>query len=250
MMDGQPGFSRSKRGSATVRYKSAPGDDESRVVPLAEADVEALAAAFPWREFRWRAGQRHYSGTYWAATGERHVIYESRLELARLLFADFDSSVHQICAQPFLLTTRIDGVERRHIPDFLLMTQRGPTVVDVKPAQRLTHPKVAATFAWTREELHSRGWIYEVWSEPNGTQLHNIRFLAGFRHRALFDPMLLADLRDEDPAGASIADVVARHRRWPSALVRSALFHLIWDGEFVVDLDHQLQPHSTLTRKV
>lgn len=37
-------------------------------------------------------------GSYWSATQGRHVIYESRLELARLLFADFDRSVHRICA--------------------------------------------------------------------------------------------------------------------------------------------------------
>lgn len=45
-------------------------------------------------------------GSYWSATEGRHVIYESRLELARLLFADFDRSVHRICAQPFLLVAR------------------------------------------------------------------------------------------------------------------------------------------------
>jgi hypothetical protein len=37
----------------------------------------------PWRTFRWHYGQRHYSGTYWSSTVGRHVIYESRLELAR-----------------------------------------------------------------------------------------------------------------------------------------------------------------------
>lgn len=38
-----------------------------------------------------------------------HVIYESRLELSRLLFADFDPSVHGIVAQPFLLKTTSRG---------------------------------------------------------------------------------------------------------------------------------------------
>jgi hypothetical protein len=48
-------------------------------------------------------------GSNWSATEDRHVIYDSRLELARLLFADFDRSVHGICAQPFLLVTRSRG---------------------------------------------------------------------------------------------------------------------------------------------
>jgi hypothetical protein len=29
-----------------------------------------------------------------------HVIYESRLELSRLIFADFDRAVHRILASP------------------------------------------------------------------------------------------------------------------------------------------------------
>jgi len=68
----------------TVRFRAAP-DVGASEVSLADADANVLAAARPWREFRWRAGQKHYSGTYWSATESRHVIYESRLELARLL---------------------------------------------------------------------------------------------------------------------------------------------------------------------
>ncbi|HET9966639.1 MAG TPA: hypothetical protein VFQ68_00300, partial [Streptosporangiaceae bacterium] len=40
-----------------------------------------------------RQGQAHYSGWYWSATTGGHVVYESRLELARLLMADFDPQV-------------------------------------------------------------------------------------------------------------------------------------------------------------
>ncbi|MDT3446461.1 hypothetical protein [Pseudofrankia sp. BMG5.37] len=45
----------------------------------------------PWRTFRWRGGQAHYSGLYWSAVMGGHVGYESRLELAWLLMADRDS---------------------------------------------------------------------------------------------------------------------------------------------------------------
>ncbi|WP_229865046.1 hypothetical protein [Streptomyces spinoverrucosus] len=44
---------------------------------------------------RWHRGQ-HYSGTYWSATMRD---YEPRLELAGLLFADLDRSVHGIVAR-------------------------------------------------------------------------------------------------------------------------------------------------------
>jgi hypothetical protein len=67
------------------------------------ASIDELAGAAPWRVFRWCLRQKHYSGTYWSSTVGGPVIYESRLELARLPFAGFDSRVRYIVAQPFLL---------------------------------------------------------------------------------------------------------------------------------------------------
>lgn len=57
--------------------------------------IDLLGSATPWRTFRWYRGQKPHSGAYWSATMRDHVIYESRLELAGLLFADFDPSVHR-----------------------------------------------------------------------------------------------------------------------------------------------------------
>ena len=141
----------------------------------------------PWRTFRWHRGQKHYSGTYWSATQNAHVVYESRLELARPLLADFHTSMSQIVAQPFLLVASVDGKQRKHIPDYLLITNDGPVVVDVKPRQHLTKSVVVRTFAWTRKAVESRGWRYEVWSEAPPVFLGNVRFLAGYRRRHLFE---------------------------------------------------------------
>jgi hypothetical protein len=69
------------------------------------------------------------------------------LELTRLLFADFDAAVHRIIAQPLLLHATIEGRERKHIPDYLLLSEYGPDVVDVKPLARLSCPKVSFTLA-------------------------------------------------------------------------------------------------------
>ncbi len=75
-----------------------------RVVP-----AEVLAG-LPVREFRWYKGRQHYSGWYWPATMSGHVVYESRLELARIMLADFDPAVAGLAAQPFLLTGPDDSV--------------------------------------------------------------------------------------------------------------------------------------------
>lgn len=151
-----PGDISDRVGQASVSYRSASdGHESSR--KLGDVTSAALAGAAPWRTFRWVKGQKHYSGTYWSATKAGHVIYESRLELARLLYADFDPRVNQIVAQPFLLSIEINGQVRRHIPDFLLITDTGAVVVDVKPQHLLADPKVSSTFAWTRTVVTARG---------------------------------------------------------------------------------------------
>jgi hypothetical protein len=164
---------------ATVSFRTESGvaEDESWTV----VGSTVLSNTVPWMTFRWYKGQRHYSGLSWSATMHDHVVYESRLELARLIFADFDRSVHRILAQPFLLKMKAGGKIRKHVPDYLLVTDQGPVVVDVKPEHLLAKPTVAYTFAWTRRLVEARGWQYEVWSGASSPELENLRFLAGYR---------------------------------------------------------------------
>src|ERR1700733_15815764 len=78
--------------TASFRTESGVAEDEAWSV----VDSAKLSNTVPWRTFRWYKGQRHYSGMYWSATMRDHVIYESRLELSRLISADFDRAVHRI----------------------------------------------------------------------------------------------------------------------------------------------------------
>jgi hypothetical protein len=234
---------------ATVSFRCSV-ENAADVRPWSSADVESLGAASPWRTFRWHKGQKHYSGTFWAATNRDHVIYESRLELARLLFADFDRSVQRIVAQPFLLKDHVAGFLRKYIPDYLLLTDSGPLIVDVKPRARLAKPMNVATFAWTRDLVESRGWRYEVWSEPSSVELENVRFLAGYRRDWLFDQEVLAELRVADIDGATLSLAFRSLPRKPEPLVRSAMLHLLWRQHFVVDLTRPLSAAHVLRRTV
>ncbi|WP_405652650.1 hypothetical protein [Streptomyces sp. NBC_00019] len=74
--------------------------DEDRPWPTTGIDV--FEPSVPRRTFRRRHGQKHYSGTYWSSTMREHAVYESRLELPRLLYVDFDQDVTTVFAQPFL----------------------------------------------------------------------------------------------------------------------------------------------------
>ena len=103
-----------KTSTDAVSYRRA--DDLGEVTrEWTATGIEELAAAAPWRTFRWYRGQRHYSGNYWSSTVGGHVIYESRLELERLLFGDFDAGVRGIVAQPCLLRVVVGQKPRKHI---------------------------------------------------------------------------------------------------------------------------------------
>jgi hypothetical protein len=116
-------------GDVEVRYRRADGGvAESR---LDRVDVAELISGRPVRDFRWYRGRRFYSGWFWSSTMQRLVAYESRLELARVLLADFDPAVVGIAAQPFQLVGEYAGRVRRHVPDLLLLHGSGLVTVGV-----------------------------------------------------------------------------------------------------------------------
>jgi predicted RNA binding protein YcfA (HicA-like mRNA interferase family) len=226
-----------KDGSGTV----STGD-------LATVSPQALASGLPWRVFRWRHGQAHYSGWYWSATTGGHVVYESRLELARLLLADLDPQVASIAAQPFCVTALVAGQTRRHVPDFLLVHADGAvTVVNVKPADQLARAKVAAALGWAGAVFEARGWRHEVWSGAPARLLANVRFLSAYRYRDRVDAWMVDRLEREVTTSVFLGELEAG---WPerAADVRAAALHLVWRGVFRTELETPLSAATVLER--
>ena len=212
-------------------------------MPLAELTAAVVLSAIPWRTARSHRGQRHLPGLYWSATTGGHVVYESRLELARLLLADFDPEVVGIAAQPFLVR---DG-DRRHVPDFLLRRADGSVViVNVKPADRMGRDEVADALAWAGHVFVERGWDHEVWSGADAQLLANVRFLSGYRRGALLEPFAGVE-------GALGTGVVLTIARAEAALkdagvveARPVVLHLLWSGRLRADLERPLTGDTEL----
>ncbi|MEJ7783945.1 MAG: TnsA-like heteromeric transposase endonuclease subunit [Solirubrobacteraceae bacterium] len=218
-------------------------DRSTRQMRLSELSSELVLAAVPWRTIRSHRGQRHLPGLYWSSTTGGHVVYESRLELARLLLADADPSVVGIAAQPFLVWDE----DRRHVPDFLLARVDGSVaVVNVKPADRLKRPPVAEALSWAGEVFAGRGWEHEVWSAADPMMLANVRFLAGYRRSALLNPDSIAVAVSLTRAGQTIADAEATLRAGGMREPRPVVLHLVWSGVLRVDLTRPVTSETEL----
>lgn len=218
-------------------------DGSTREMLLAELTAAAVLSAVPWRSVRSHRGQRHLPGWYWSATTSGHVVYESRLELARLLLADFDPDVVGIAAQPFL----VRDAERRHVPDFLLRRVDGSVlIVNVKPAERLEDERVAGALAWAASVFADRGWEHEIWSGADAQLLANVRFLAGYRRSWLLEPVL--DTARVLPAGA-VLTIAAAEVALKDAGVgdpRPVVLGQLWSGRLRADLQRPLDGDSEL----
>lgn len=232
---------------AWVRYRDLAGREAGTA--LDRADPAVLASAAPWRVFRSYRGQAHYSGWYWSATTGGHVVYESRLELARLLVADFDPGVVAIAAQPFLLTARDGSRVRRHVPDFLLLDADGAVrVVNVKPADRLANERVAEALAWAGALFTVRGWAHEVWSGADALWLANLRFLAGYRFADRIDPAAMRAVEQCTKTSPVALGALEAHPDHQGLGVRPAALHLVWRGVLRADLTAALSSATVLER--
>jgi hypothetical protein len=229
-----------------VSLRLADGGEAS--LPPRQVQGRQVVAAVPWRKTRSARGQAHYPGYFWSATTGGHVIYESRLELARLLLADFDCDVTAIAAQPFLLQARVAGAARRHVPDFLLVhADKSVRVINVKPAGKLAEPRTAEALARPGQLIERHGWQYEIWSGADPVLLANLRFLAGYRRPGLLPGQLLDDVLAAVGPGDTIGGVISRvsGTRRPGE-VKAAVLSLLWHQRLATDLHGHLGSGSTL----
>ena len=229
----------------TVTYRSSASVMVSS--SLDRVLVSDVADGQPVREFRWYKGRQHYSGWYWSSTTQRMVAYESRLELARIMLADFDPTVVSIAAQPLQLTG-VDGERsRRHVPDLLLVDRAGGvTVVDVKAPHKRDDPKVRTLMTWTRNVVGLRGWDFEEWYGAPRTVLANVFFLAGYRRTTVVDQSLTSDVVVAVGDESTIADVERNLAASDFASVRPVVLHLLWTGMLATDLNRPLDGMSVV----
>jgi hypothetical protein len=230
---------------ALLRYKGHANQDIE--LPWCGTNIAAVVDGQPWRKFAWYLGQRNYSGVYWSATERKMVGYESRLELAHLILADFDPAVKRIASQPFHLVFDVGGRKVHRTPDYLFLLENGARVVDVKPAERLLNEKIRELLELTRLVVESARIDYEVAVEPDEVFFANVRFLAGYRRDWLVEESLLNEIScaAADKDDITIRELAAAVCR-PKHTVLPGIFHLMWRHRLEADLTRVLSGSSVL----
>jgi hypothetical protein len=180
-------------------------------------------------------------GQFSSAKSPRPLQYESLLEFHHLICFEWDPNVREVYDQPFSIPVTARGRRQgRHIPDFLVITTRGPGVAEVKPRHR-----------WDRDELLRRrtdlatqwaeaeGFFYAVLTEdmlPEQPVLENLVFLASFRHA----PTNLAEVKHHVFATVrecpGITPRALGDRHGHPEMIVAAVWHLVWAHDLRIDL--------------
>ncbi|MGW3042728.1 TnsA-like heteromeric transposase endonuclease subunit [Kitasatospora sp. NPDC001159] len=213
-------------------------------LPLGQAWNRRFESADPVREFRWAKGGQGFAGSYFSATVGDHVGYESWLERDRLILLDREPEVVGIASQPFWLRWH-DGLrQRRHAPDYFVRLADGRgRVVDVRASDRIERADAEA-FAATERACRAVGWEFVRVGEPEPVFMENVRWLSRYRRRRCSNPDVAARLLDVFAGGAPLQARAAR--AGDPLVVLPVLFHLLWHGHLVADLESAPLSSTTL----
>ncbi|GED88243.1 TnsA-like heteromeric transposase endonuclease subunit [Streptomyces sp. 6-11-2] len=208
-------------------------------LPLGRAWNTRFEEAEPVRPFRWTKGEKSFAGWYYAVTVGDHVGYESWLERDRLILLDRDPEVVGIGSQPFWLHWHDGQRSRRHAPDYFVRLGDGRgRVIDVRAGDRMDERTVQA-FAATRLACDAVGWEFQHVGTPEPVFMANVRWLARYRRDRSGRPpdvaaRLLEVFSEPLPLWAGAERVGDRLQVLP------VLFHLLWSGRLVTDLESGL----------
>lgn len=130
---------------------------------------------FPVRRPLSYKGMKNYVGCFAPLRGDESTDPTGERDERLTWFESFNERTHFRClsmrhrgpfaSQPMRLQwTFADGI-RTHVPDALLTTSTGTTLVDVTTRKKLTDELNLAIFTLTRETARSLGWDYQLRTE-------------------------------------------------------------------------------------
>lgn len=110
----------------------------------------------------------------------RSVSYSSTLERDLLFILEYEKQVLRYQEQPFVVTSTLEGRDRRYTPDYALWTETGQTLVECKPAALLSDPHTQQQITVGTQWASAHGWHFEVVTDDTlraGSYLANLKLL-------------------------------------------------------------------------
>ncbi len=170
------------------------------------------------------------------------LTLESGLEHVLMMWLDRQGQVSWLVAQPALLTWP-DGL--KHYPDLLSVDEQGEvTVWDARP-EELQDIDFHRKAERTEQACTARGWLFRVFGGLTQREEVNLRWLATARRSQPWLERARAALREMSAQRpVTLGDVIATD---PGGYLTSAMWHLAWRGELVLDLDSHWDQETPLT---
>lgn len=194
--------------------------------------------------------RNHNVGLFASRRNQAMVTYESSLEKHTCMLMETWPQILSYRAQPDAYTLYFDGKFHDVVPDFLLTTETGKVIVDVKPKQKAQTRKFldrAEAFGFFADQ---RDMSYTVMTEDeiNGRHLMNASWLItlarGEAHESLQAAVWQWILELPD---LTFGDALTMTSGYPA--VRCVIAQLILDGRFEVDWELPIQ-NQFVTPKV
>lgn len=201
--------------------------------PVRDLDKVDVGRSAPVRRFTWRTDQSHRPGLEYLMATDRHHGFESHEEECLLLVSDFASGLVEALSQPFRLRFTAEGRKIEHTPDFLLVTDSGLFLIDVRPAGRIK-AEDALKFAASAEAALSAGWRYGVVVGWRQHVLTNVDALSAER-RPLPDVLGIQTQLQETAAQGPLSYAELVERCCLPAIGRAHALHLLWSRRLGVD---------------
>lgn len=193
--------------------------------PVRDLDQVDLGRSVPVRRFTWRTDQLHRPGLEYLMATDRHHGFESHEEECLLLVSDFAARLVEALSQPFRLRFFAEGKAIQHTPDFLLVTESGLFLIDVRPADRIKEED-ALKFAAAAEAALLAGWRYAVVVGWRRHVLTNVDALSAER-RPLPDVLGIQGQLREAAAGGPLSYGELVERCSLPAIGRAHAIHLL-----------------------
>ena len=221
----------------SVRYVDSCGGASLALLSVSsQVGFESLAPVQPLRI----KGRPGFAGLWWMATTGLHVGFESWRKRDQLIALDFDSRVEAVALRPLSLVFAADDELLEYCPDYFVRLRDGTgVVVDVVDDTALSRVPDFVPAAVNRA-----GWQYWTPAAVSPVRLANLRWLAGYRNPRCADEARVSSVIEAFAVAQSLAAGIAGLGDRIGVL--PTLFHLLWRGVLVADLESRVLGDDTL----